>query len=153
MIMGRKTWDSIPEKFRPLKGRVNVVLSSSFANDEGSAVAANDSEAARFPSLSTALEGLKKAQALDKLFIIGGAVLYKTALQEHQTKRILLTRIMSDFECDTFFPMELGDGASHDGWEKKSKEELDKWVGETVPEGVQEENGVRYVFEMYERNI
>ena len=37
------------------------------------------------------------------------------------------------------------------GWVRRSKGELERWVGEAVPEGVQEEGGTRYVFEMWER--
>jgi dihydrofolate reductase len=86
-----------------------------------------------------------------KAFIIGGAQIYKEALQRQETKRILLTRILTDFKCDTFFPLQLNEDGTADGWVRKTKEELDRWVGETVPEGVQEENGTQYVFEMWER--
>ena len=84
-------------------------------------------------------------------FVIGGAQIYKEALQNGQAGRILLTRVMTDFECDTIFPIQLGEGGKAEGWERKSKEELDRWVGETVPEGVQEEEGTKYIFEMWER--
>ena len=86
-----------------------------------------------------------------KAFIIGGAQIYKEALQKQEAKRILLTRILSDFKCDTFFPIQLNEDGKANGWERKSKEELDRWVGETVPEGIQEENGTKYIFEMWER--
>lgn len=86
-----------------------------------------------------------------KAFIIGGAQIYKEALQRPEAKRILLTRILTDFKCDTFFPIHLNEDGTADGWARKTKEELDRWVGENVPEGVQEENGTQYVFEMWER--
>ena len=86
-----------------------------------------------------------------KAFVIGGAQIYTEALQKQQTKRILLTRVLTDFECDTFFPIQLDEDGKAEGWERKSKEELDRWAGETVPEGVQEEEGTEYVFEMWER--
>lgn len=70
-----------------------------------------------------------------------------------ETRRILLTRVLGDFECDTFFEVELKEsGVSKGGeWVRRSKEELDSWTGESVPEGVHEESGTRYVFEMWER--
>jgi len=149
VIMGRKTWDSIPEKFRPLKGRVNIVLSRSHAPVASLSGASGSSDVApvRLPSLAEALELSKTTNDVGRLFIIGGAEIYKAALEMNEAKRILLTRVQSEFECDTFFPVDLSEGE----WVKRSKEELDAWTGETVPDGVQLENGVSYVFEMYER--
>jgi len=59
--------------------------------------------------------------------------------------------VLSEFKCDTFFPVVLGESGEGEGWKRKSKEELDEWVGEQAPEGLQEENGTRYIFEMWER--
>jgi dihydrofolate reductase len=83
--------------------------------------------------------------------VIGGAQIYEEAIQRAETKRILLTRVLTDFDCDTFFPVQLNDDGKAEGWERKSKQELDRWVGETVPQGVQQENDTKYIFEMWER--
>jgi dihydrofolate reductase len=149
--MGRKTWESIPPRFRPLKGRLNLVLSRSCTAPESWASKLSDSEPVHLPSLAAAIEGLGKNSGVGKAFVIGGAEVYKAALECSNTKRILLTRVLTDFECDTFFPLALGDGEKSGEWQKKTKTELDVWVGETVPEGIQKENGVEYVYEMYER--
>lgn len=132
-----------------MKGRVNLVLSRAHTSIDSlsGASEASDVEPVRLPSLAEALELSKKSDDLARLFVIGGAEIYKAALEMKEAKRILLTRVESEFECDTFFPTELGNGE----WVKRSKEELDAWTGETVPEGAQVENGVSYVFEMYER--
>lgn len=157
VIMGRKTWDSIPEKFRPLKGRLNIVLSRSYLGLsrtflgrqwEGSA---SDKEPYKVSSLSVAMYALSLRRDVGKVFVIGGAEIYEAALEDTHTKRVLLTRVLTDFECDTFFPVSLSDDGK-EGWKKKSKQELDQWVGEEVPDGSQNENGVEYVFEMYERD-
>lgn len=148
--MGRKTWDSIPPKFRPLKGRVNIVLSRSHANTEALPLINTDEAPLRLASLSDAIEVLQRSEETGKVFVIGGAEIYHAALLEKATKRILLTRISSEFDCDTFFPVTLSEGNGH--WKKQGKEELDSWVGENVACGEQEENGVKYVFEMYERD-
>ena len=101
-------------------------------------------------SVGGAIEAAEKTK-VNRAFVIGGAQIYKAALERKETKRILLTRVLSDFECDTFFPLQLDESGKSEGWERKSKEDLDRWVGEQVPEGVQEENGTRYVFEMWEK--
>jgi dihydrofolate reductase len=156
VIMGRKTWDSIPERFRPLKGRLNIVLSRSCLELSRHFLvrqwdgAASDKEPYKVSSLAVALTALSLRKDVGKVFVIGGAEIYKTALEDVHTKRILLTRVLTDFECDTVFPVVLSDDGKGE-WKKKSKQELDKWVGEEVPKGVQDENGVEYVFEMYER--
>jgi dihydrofolate reductase len=140
--MGRKTWESIPPRFRPLKDRNNVVISrSSNGFDQAITVA----------SMDVALNVIGSTVLDRRAFVIGGAQIYKEALEKAETKRILLTRVLTDFECDTFFPVKLNEDGTADGWTRKTKDELDSWVGESVPQGVQEENGTRYVFEMWER--
>ncbi|PVH82560.1 hypothetical protein DL98DRAFT_414805 [Cadophora sp. DSE1049] len=147
VIMGRKTWDSIPPRFRPLKDRTNIVITRGDPNAiaEGEKIVTN--------SLSQAAEsaGTQAGSSPSRLFVIGGAQIYKASLDTKEAKRILLTRVLGEFECDTFFPVMLGEDGKASGWERKSKDDLDRWTGETVPEGVQEENGTRYVFEMWER--
>ncbi|KAL2064109.1 hypothetical protein VTL71DRAFT_4603 [Oculimacula yallundae] len=147
VIMGRKTWDSIPPKFRPLKDRTNVVITRGDLQTEagGQKLAVN--------SMNQAAEAVmaQEGNAQSKLFVIGGAQIYKASLEIKDTKRILLTRVLGEFDCDTFFPIKLGEDGKASGWERRSKEELDKWTGEAVPEGIQEENGTQYVFEMWER--
>jgi len=99
VVMGRKTWESIPEKFKPLAGRVNVVLSRTV------------SEASPYPadviaasSLGDALEKLGARSDLSEVFVIGGESVYKEALELPACVRIFLTRIAKDIECDAFFP-------------------------------------------------
>jgi dihydrofolate reductase len=140
--MGRKTWESIPPRFRPLKDRNNVVISrSSNGFDHAITVA----------SMDVALNVISSTVLDRRAFVIGGAQIYKEALEKAETKRILLTRVLTDVECDTFFPVKLNEDGTADGWTRKTKDELDSWVGESVPQGVQEENGTRYIFEMWER--
>ncbi|PMD21056.1 hypothetical protein NA56DRAFT_720672 [Hyaloscypha hepaticicola] len=142
LIMGRKTWESIPPKFRPLKDRTNIVITrTSGLTAQGGNVTS---------SVEEAIEAVEKTE-VTRAFVIGGAQIYKAALERKETKRILLTRVLSDFECDTFFPLQLDESGKSEGWERKSKEDLDRWVGEQVPEGVQEENGTKYRFEMWEK--
>jgi dihydrofolate reductase len=140
--MGRKTWESIPPRFRPLKDRSNLIITRSPSSIQHNLKASD---------IESALGFVGATVTERKAFVIGGAQIYKEALQRQEAKRILLTRVLTDFKCDTFFPVQLNEDGTAEGWERKSKEELDRWVGETVPEGVQEENGTQYVFEMWER--
>ena len=91
VIMGRKTWDSLPAKFRPLPGRRNLVLSrDSGLQLEGAEV---------FGSLSDALAACVDAP---QVFVIGGAQIYAEALP--MADRLELTEIDATFEADAFFP-------------------------------------------------
>ena len=91
VIMGRKTWDSLPARFRPLPGRRNVVITR---NAEWQAPGA---EAA--PSIEAALRLLEGA---DKAFVIGGAHIYALAMP--LADELVLTEIDADLPGDTFFP-------------------------------------------------
>ncbi|RYC58722.1 hypothetical protein CHU98_g7482 [Xylaria longipes] len=159
VIMGRKTWDSIPPKFRPLKGRLNIVISRSHAEPPAKDINA-ETEAVKVGSLEHAIQYLQSsstAAQTGKIFVIGGAQIYAAALQLKEARRVLLTRVMSDFECDTVFPLQLSEtsleteGSGAGRWARKSKEDLHQWTGETVPEGIQEENQTQYEFQMWER--
>jgi len=91
VIMGRKTWDSLPARFRPLPGRRNVVVS------RDAALQAEGAELA--PSLAQALALVADAP---RAFVIGGAQLYAQALPLADT--LVLTEIDADLDGDTHFP-------------------------------------------------
>eukprot|EP00931_Biecheleriopsis_adriatica_P037987 TRINITY_DN2178_c0_g1_i1.p1 TRINITY_DN2178_c0_g1~~TRINITY_DN2178_c0_g1_i1.p1 ORF type:complete len:542 (+),score=119.36 TRINITY_DN2178_c0_g1_i1:153-1628(+) len=102
VVMGRKTWDSIPEKFRPLAGRLNVVLTSkaaepSFASPypEGVLVAS---------SFASAVDMLEARSDVGEVFAIGGQAVYQEAIEHSSCVRVYVTRIAKEFECDAFFP-------------------------------------------------
>ncbi|KXH29482.1 dihydrofolate reductase [Colletotrichum nymphaeae SA-01] len=162
VIMGRKTWDSIPPRFRPLKGRLNIVISRSqpASLDSASATAAAtdfEKDAVKVSSLDQALAFLRSdasgaaAGKLGKVFVIGGAQIYGAALEVPEAKRVLLTRVMEEFECDAFFPLKLGGEDEGGEWAQVEKKGLDEWVGEEVEGGEIEENGTRYEFQMWEK--
>jgi dihydrofolate reductase len=92
VIMGRKTWDSLPAKFKPLPGRRNIVVTRNTAWQAAGAEAAS--------SLANALA---LVAAADKVFVIGGGELYALALP--QADELVLTEVDASFEgADTFFP-------------------------------------------------
>ena len=91
VVMGRRTWESLPERFRPLPGRRNVVVTRSPDWDaEG---------AERAGSLDEALELLSGE---DRVSVIGGGELFAAALP--LSDELVLTEIDADFDGDTFFP-------------------------------------------------
>ena len=98
VIMGRKTYESLPDKCRPLPDRLNIVLSSKEAGDD-KAIWATSWEACLTISKEKTDEGLA-----ERVFVIGGASIYDLALKSEHTNKIWLTKVYDDFKCDTFFP-------------------------------------------------
>ena len=96
VIMGRKTWLSIPEAFRPLNGRLNIVLTRnpSFVVPEGVCTAASLTEGLRL-----AVEGTS-----GDIFVIGGQEVFAEALRHPGCTRLYVTKIQKAFDCDVFFP-------------------------------------------------
>jgi dihydrofolate reductase len=91
VIMGRRTWDSLPARFRPLPGRRNLVLSRDAGlRLEGAQVCA---------TLDAALAACADVPLV---YVIGGAQVYAEALP--RAVRLELTEIDADFEADCFFP-------------------------------------------------
>ena len=91
VVMGRRTWDSLPDRFRPLPGRRNVVVT------RNETWAADGAE--RAASLGDALELLTGAP---QVFVIGGGELFAEALPI--ANELLLTELDLEVEGDAFFP-------------------------------------------------
>ncbi|RVU45300.1 dihydrofolate reductase [Rubrivivax rivuli] len=91
VVMGRKTWDSLPPRFRPLPGRRNVVVTRNAAWQAEGAEAAHG-----------LAEALSRLAGAPRLFVIGGAELYAAALPLAHT--LLLTEIEADIAGDARFP-------------------------------------------------
>ncbi|KAL3538989.1 hypothetical protein ACH5RR_002355 [Cinchona calisaya] len=102
VIMGRKTWESIPVEHRPLPGRLNVVLTCS-----GSFDIATVENVVICGSMLSALELLGASPyclSIEKVFVIGGGEILKDSLNALGCDAIHLTEIDAEIECDTFIP-------------------------------------------------
>ena len=91
VIMGRSTWDSLPERFRPLPNRINIVVSTTMGHQEGITVC------------RTIEEAIEKTHNYSKeVFSIGGAQIYAATLPLADTLHI--SWIRKKYEGDTYFP-------------------------------------------------
>ena len=91
VIMGRKTWESLPEKFRPLPGRQNIVITRNIRY-----------EAAGARVTASLTEALSACSSAELAFVIGGAEIYALALP--LADRMELTEIDATFAGDAWFP-------------------------------------------------
>jgi len=89
VIMGRKTWDSIPKK--PLPKRDNLILSKTLKDNNC------------FSSIEEILNYIK-IRDYDNVFVIGGETIYKQFLDENLVQKIYITKIHKGYDCDTYFP-------------------------------------------------
>jgi len=121
VVMGRRTWDSLPDRFRPLPGRRNVVVTRNRAW--------RASGAEQVVSLKSAL-ALLDGEA--QVFVIGGGELYAESLP--LADELLLTEIETELEGDTFFP----------AWERKD-------FVESSREDYVSEGGIPFAFVKYVR--
>ena len=120
VVMGRHTWESLPDEFRPLPGRDNVVVTR---NPDWSARGAD-----RAGSVEDALELLESAP---RVLVIGGGEIYAAALP--LADELLLTEIDAEIAAHTTFPR----------WDRDEFEEVER--RERVTEGGTPFAFVRYV--------
>ena len=111
VIMGRKNFESIPHKFRPLPNRTNIIITRQSDYKAEDSIVVNSVE-----------EALKvaKSNGENEGFIIGGGQIYKLALEANLIDRIYLTKIHHSFDGDTFFPELSSD------WEEINREDCFK---------------------------
>jgi dihydrofolate reductase len=138
VIMGRKTWESLPVDFRPLSLRHNMVMSRNeeFIRRElprhpkVTFLSGNISPTLSAP-LDKAIPGFPPLPYLH-LFVIGGGQVFVDVLQYSSCGRIYVTEIDAEFSCDTFFPETHGFAPVLSS----------PWI---------EENGIKYRFRRYDR--
>lgn len=119
VLMGRKTYQSLPDKFRPLPGRLNMVITRDPSNlDVPPGVLV----------FQAPIECIKACQhgdiALpsDKLWIIGGAEIYRET--QAFWDEVFITRVKGDYQGDTFLP------EFESGFELVEREEFDSFIFE-----------------------
>jgi dihydrofolate reductase len=95
VVMGRKNYDSIPEKYRPLPNRLNIVLTR---NEHF-----NAPDCLVFHSLETCLKHFEE-ETERIVFIIGGGEIYRMALESDMLDEMYITHVHHRYEAETFFP-------------------------------------------------
>lgn len=131
VIMGRLTWESLPKRFRPLKGRINLIVSSQPEKVE------DHDPSLIFSSFQGALD---YCQTLDpnmigEVFIVGGQRMYEEGIQHPDCQRLYLTEIKKEYDCDRFFP----------------KVDRSKFFSESQSLPYHTKDNVKYVFKVYKR--
>jgi dihydrofolate reductase len=123
VVMGRRTWESLPERFRPLPGRTNVVLTAD------PAWSADGAERA-----GSVAEVLGRH---DVLWVIGGGTVYAAFLPH--ADRLVVTEVDLRIDGDTWAP------AIGDGWRRTDRTPDDGWAQSTT--------GLRYAVHEYSREL
>lgn len=150
VIMGRKTWESIPAKFRPLPNRLNVVLSRSHVNDSRNGVL-------YYNSMDLVLDAFQKSdynveeKKISKIFIIGGAQIYNAFINDPRVDNLLLTNVKftgNDSEApsmDTFLSWDLTK------WNRLNAQKLKETAAVEFTEGTIKEGDYEYEYTLWER--
>ncbi|KAL5256636.1 hypothetical protein ACHWQZ_G011779 [Mnemiopsis leidyi] len=131
-VMGRKTWESIPEKFRPLKNRHNFVISSTLN-------VANPGNVPVYKTISDCMTALDQDKDIGFVWIVGGWGIYKEAMESERLHRMYITTVQGKFDCEVFFP-------SFD------ERNFNLVIDPDIPnETVTEDNGISWSVSVYER--
>lgn len=104
ILMGRKTFESIG---KPLPNRTTIIITRNKNYKQKGCLVANSLE-----------EAIELAKDQEKVFIIGGAQIYKEAIEKDLVDRLDITKVHQDFEADVFFP-EIDTQI----WEEKNRED------------------------------
>jgi len=131
VIMGRKTWNSIPERFRPLSGRINIVLTRN--NDLQLPMGVL--RAGNFKDVEEILDNKEIKGMVESAFVIGGQQIFEEAMRHPGCGKIYMTHILKSYDCDTFLPT------------------YDAQFEKVTSSPQQNDDSVSYYFAEYERKI
>ncbi|MDD3302024.1 MAG: dihydrofolate reductase [Candidatus Gracilibacteria bacterium] len=131
VIIGRRTWESIPSKFKPLSDRINCIISKKLHTE--SLNSKIDDFVLHFNTFEHALEELDRKENVENIFVIGGTSVYNIGLAHPLVDKVYLTEVDGDFGSDRFV-------------------EFDRSKFKLLSQGDwQEENGIKFRFMVYEK--
>jgi len=100
VVMGRKTWESIPRRYRPLPARLNVVLSNTLYFDPECYSVSDVYSMGDFQAI---IDDCRLNPKIETIYICGGSQVYEQAFK--YARYLHITLVNTHFECDTYFPM------------------------------------------------
>jgi len=110
VIMGRKNWESIPTKFRPLPGRTNIILTRQKGYDASKDLLPLSEEIQKtilvctsLADVETTITKLQEASVIEEVFVIGGSEIYQLFLDYVDT--VYLSIVDQEVDADSFFPL------------------------------------------------
>ncbi|KAG9491080.1 hypothetical protein GDO78_006443 [Eleutherodactylus coqui] len=136
IVWGRRSFEAFDENLLPLANAVIVLLTRQLRELPKNAhyMCRDEEEVVKLVSSSPLCD------EIETIWVLGGVVCYKNMMRHPWCSHIYFTDIMADFECDTFFPE----------FDKNIFKLKEKYPG--LPSGIQEEKGVKYIFQVYEKD-
>lgn len=107
LIMGKNTWKALPDEFRGLKDRINVIVSSTMSKTELDQDNVTKTQSYVVPNLEKAINLCNTELDLGKIFVCGGAHIYEEAIVKYPIDELYVTKIYHDFWCTNRFPIEI----------------------------------------------
>lgn len=133
LVMGRRCWEDVPESDRPLFGCINFIMTSSKLDVSKYQ---NVHVFSGWEPLEKKLLETEFQKQYERVWIAGGTNIYADAMKSKYFHRVYLSRVQNAYECDTWFPPLV--------------DHVKRVTDQNVPQGVQEENGVKWEVEVYE---
>ena len=107
VLMGYNTWVSIPQKFKPLDKRINIIISNNHYDDVINDIKLyNYDDTYCFKTIPQAMAYLDLKENIETCFVIGGQSIYDYFIKHDLLKEYYITKIMNslEYDCDVFLP-------------------------------------------------
>jgi dihydrofolate reductase len=119
IIMGRKTWESLPNN-KPLPGRINIILTHDENYNNNNIKKYIDDDSVHIFNTVEDVKHFCTIRDFYTCWVIGGEQIYRLFIDDSEVDHLFLTQISDTFNCDTFFPLFNGFKIYH----------IDKWSDE-----------------------